>query len=539
MTKRTILMLALAAGCNNGDVVPPDANATDNGYGQESGTSGGEIDPHVCWSENAPANAVRYQCEGLAKATINGRINVDEDYIPDELNTDLIEYWAEGGHYYWFELFGQWAGESYDDPGVNACCLEDLSEHLDEAADGTAGEDVETVPQPAEACADDCVDQACRQVPKELRKLALEVPPFIPVIGKSYRKQLEDLADWTAAHHGDCYIAMTEDGVDIEIAGYRHNGTWILPNSEEWPAVTDLSVDGDCKIYDWDLPEQGRPIACDGINDNNDDGTFDPEGAGAGFGGFDTFVPEGGVMELDGPTIFGVQAAGTAPILGLGAACPRGECSRVDAFVDGSGRLELRRALVAMPESMTWAAEGMTLTIDEMHAVIERPVSAQLVAQGDELVFKFPEGELEVLFAGQIHGVPVKAVVTNSEAVTGSVVELDDGTQVLHFDPIELLHEDSYGKWFMTVQLDDLISVEHSPRANFEQTELQGAVMVDASGSFDPDGDALNFEWFVDGEVAGEGPMETLPLEAGRHSISVRVSDSSGRTTWSYGAAGQ
>jgi len=271
------------------------------------------------------------------------------------------------------------------------------------------------------------------------------------------------------------------------------------------------------------------------IRSTSDDGTFDPEGAGAGFGGFDTFVPEGGVVELDGPTIFGVHAAGNAPVLGLGAVCPRGECSRVDAFADGSGRLELRRALLTMPESMTWAENGMTLTIDDMHAVIERPVSAQLVEQGGEMVFKFPEGQLEVLFAGQVYGVPVKATVTNSEPVTGSVVQLDDGTQVLHFDPIELLHQDSYGKWAMTVQLDDLISVEHSPRASFEITEAQGAAMVDATTSFDPDGDSLSFEWSVDGEVVAEGPTATLPLEPGQHSISVRVSDPSGRSTWSYG----
>lgn len=535
MTKKhMILALFFLAACNSGEVDPgatPEMD-TDSGLGEDSGT-GEPGEPHQCFHDNAPNNAVRWQCGGLAKATIAGTLDIDVDGLPDIIDADLIEYWADGGKIYWFELFGLWADEDYDDPGVNACCLEDLDDgEEEEGVDETGGDDTLDVPQVAEACSFDCADQACRQIPKELRRLADELPPVLPLGSKSYRKQVRDLANWTAEHHNDCYYAMTDGGTENVLGGYEVRGTWNIPNSASWPALVDLSVDGECTVFNWVLPEDGEPDACMGINDNNDEDTFDPEGAGAGFGGFDTFAPTGGEMRLDGPTIFGVPATGSAPVLGLNDDCDRGLCTRVDAFVDDDGVLELRRAAFGMPASMTWEANGMALNIDDLRAVVERPVSAQLFNGDRGVEFSLPTGQLEVLFSGQVHQVPVKVAVTNSEPVTGTVVELDDGTQVLAFDPIALTHHDAYGTWLMTVELDEMVSVQHSPRTRISADPSGNGVAFDGRSSMDPDGDALTFEWFVDGEAMSEASTLQVKRRSAPQMVTLRVSDATGRSTW-------
>jgi hypothetical protein len=125
---------------------------------------------------------------------------------------------------------------------------------------------------------------------------------------------------------------MKAGGITEGGGGWQISGTVVLPTPDaRWPAFAALSVEGDCTIYDWYLPEQGEPHTCTGINDNDGEDPFGSGGPSSGFGGFDTFAPVGGGLELDGPTILGIHAAGTAPLLGLGDACPRGECSRVDA----------------------------------------------------------------------------------------------------------------------------------------------------------------------------------------------------------------
>jgi hypothetical protein len=135
-----------------------------------------------------------------------------------------------------------------------------------------------------------------------------------------------------------------------------------------------------------------------------------------------------------------------------------------------------------------------------------------------------------VMLAGRVQGMPLTLTVTNSTPVTGAVTSLHDGGYALALDPFTLEHRDGHGTWHMHVTLGELVTVEHAPRASFTRREAGQGAVLDASASFDPDGDALAFEWLVGGEVVGEGPVldcsacTSLPP-------TLRVTDGSGRST--------
>lgn len=475
---------------------------------------------------------MRWQCEGRAEAAISFTLDVD---IPDWVEVPaLLQLIIDHGRLDVGATFGPWNGDAYDAPGVNACCLPDISGADEEGVDETGADSDDggtAIPQAAEACALDCADQACRGIPETLRSLHDQIPAGIPVAGPTYRDQLRELADWVAENHEECYNVMIADGVD-DVRGYHYeiDGVWQVPNSELWPALTGLSVDGSCKVNDWYLPEDGEPLSCTGINDNNEI----PSGSAGSLGGFDTFAPTGGEMRLDGPVIFGIEASGSAPILGLGDECPRGECSRLDASIEGDV-LELRQLLMVAPSAMSWEQDGMQLTVDGLHAMVEHPMSIPLMADGDGRRFEIAPGKLEVLFAGEVHGVPVKVVVPNVTAVTGTVFPLFDGSHGIAVDPFMVEHDDAFGTWTMNVELGEFVALEHAPRATFEVQQDGSTQRVDASASFDLDGDALSYEWYRDGAQVGEGPMvETVPTADGA-TLMLRVVDEMGRATWSNG----
>jgi hypothetical protein len=531
MDHKSLIALMLIVGCNATEVQPQNLpDPTEGGFGDTGGTETEGSNPDECWDHAAPAGAVRWQCEGLAEATILGTLHID---VPDGFeNADFIQQVVDGGRLDWHHLFGPWSGEAYDDPGVSACCVEDIvgddAEGADETgADPTEGD--EPIPQAAHACAHDCADQACREIPRTLRDLAAEVPWGIPVVGPSYRDQLLDLANWVAAHQQECWETMVADGTYEQLGAYVVNGQWEIPNSDAWPVVTELSVKGECKVYDWYLPADGEPHACTGINDNNGE---DPFGSGGSLGEFDTFAPMQAEMRLDGPEIFGVHAAGTAPILGLGDTCPRGECSRLDAWITAD-TLELRRLVLVAPSAMRWEQEGMQLTIDGLHAMVEHPLSIPLFADGDVMRFEIPEGTLALLVAGQVHGVPVKVEVPNATPVTGTAFRLFDGGHGIVIDPFTVEHHDAYGTWAMQVQLGELVALDHAPRATFEVQHEGITQRVDASASFDPDDDALGFEWYRDGTLVGEGPVVESAAPVDGSTLTLRVTDDTGRASWS------
>lgn len=347
------------------------------GYGDpgdtgDTDTEGGN--PDTCFPHEAPAEAVRWQCEGFAEAALHFTVSEDAeipDAVPDDWR-DYIQGIIDYGRLDWYELFGPVNGETYDEPGIDACCLPgiggaDTQEASDDTGEPPPGEDP-WVPQPAMACADDCADQACRQAIREIRTQAEMIPGIVEVSGASLRDQLIEISNFLATGQ-PCFDAMTAGGVSEGGGGWQISGTVVLPTPDgRWPAFAEVSVRGDCTIYDWYMPEQGEPDTCTGINDNNGEDPFGSGGpGGSGFGGFDTFAPVRGKLDLDGPTILGIHAAGSAPILGLGDACPRGECSRVDAWIS-SETLELERmVLSAQSGSHTSAAVTRLVATAAMH----------------------------------------------------------------------------------------------------------------------------------------------------------------------------
>jgi hypothetical protein len=69
-----------------------------------------------------------------------------------------------------------------------------------------------------------------------------------------------------------------------------------------------------------------------------------------------------------------------------------------------------------------------------------------------------------VLFAGRVHGVPVKVAVPNVTPVTGLVIPLFDGSHGVVIDPFAVEHHDAYGTWTLHVELGELVALDHSPR---------------------------------------------------------------------------
>lgn len=536
MTKMKIIVPVFIAACNAGDTVPPDIQITDSitegGLGDTGDTDTGGSNPSECWLDGAPAEAVRWQCEGIAEAAIIGTVHIDlPGWVdPTGLWQSVIDY----GRYDWRALFGPWNGETYDDPGVDACCAIDIGRNEEpEGADETGGDPMtgggDAVPQAAIACAHDCVDQACRDVPRTLRDLANEAPWGVPVSGPTYREQLRALANWVAAHQQECYDAMVVDGVHERLGAHVIDGTWSVPNSAEWPDVTDLSVEGECRVYDWVLPEQGEPQACTGLNDNNGE---DPFEGGSSLGAFDTFAPTEGAMHLDGPMVLGVQATASVPLLGLGDACAREECSRLDAWVTPDA-LELRRMALVAPSELRWEREGMVLAVDGLHALVEHPLTLALEEDGAVKRFEIPAGRVSLLVAGQVHGVPMKVEVPSATPLTGFVFPLFDGSHGIVIDPFTVEHRDAHGTWSLRVTLGELVAVDHAPRATFDVRDSAGVETLDASASFDPDGDALVFEWYQRETLVGEGPVLELEPSADEPAPALRVIDGTGRAVWS------
>lgn len=229
MDLKLLSSLVLVAGCNADEVQPPDLpEPTEGGYGDTGDSDTQGTNPSECWSHDAPVGAVRWQCEGLAEASIFFTLDVE---IPDWLEgaedlQRLLDYGrVDGAH-----LFGPWSGEAYDDPGVDACCSPNIASDDEAGLDETgAGTDDETIPQAAHACSDDCADQACRTIPTTLRQLADEIPAGIPVLGLSYRQQLDNLANWVATNHQGCWDAMIADGVRVRDGFYYISGDWTIP----------------------------------------------------------------------------------------------------------------------------------------------------------------------------------------------------------------------------------------------------------------------------------------------------------------------
>lgn len=229
-----------------------------------------------------------------------------------------------------------------------------------------------------------------------------------------------------------------------------------------------------------------------------------------------------------------MEAAGSASVLGLGDDCPRGECSRVDAWVSPDG-LELQRLFLVAPPAMTWEQDGMRLTVEGLHAALEHPQLVPLIDEGGVMRFEIPAGEFELLFAGRVHGVPVETTVPNATPVTGVVMPLFDGSHALTIEPFAVEHHDQYGTWTMHVALGEFVAVEHTPRAGFFEQSVGAATSYDASPSFDPDSDPLSFEWYLDGDLVGEGPTLLPEPVTEPSTLALRVSDPLGRASWSYG----
>ena len=102
-------------------------------------------------------------------------------------------------------------------------------------------------------------------------------------------------------------------------------------------------------------------------------------------------------------------------------------------------------------------------------------------------------------------------------------------------DPFTVEYHDAFGTWTMHVELGELVALDHAPRVTFDVQADGGTTRADASSSFDPDGDALTFEWYRDGALVGEGPMMESEPTMDASTLTLAVTDETGRTSYSNG----
>lgn len=150
--------------------------------------------------------------------------------------------------------------------------------------------------------------------------------------GAPWFDQLWDSSNYIATHHGECVEAfLGEESPPYSHQVYGLGGVfdfdaWLAENDPEagdkWPQLSGVTVEGECGIEPpddgWELPP-GELQPCIDSNDNNDDNPFE-SGHGGGVWGADTFAVAKGSVSLDGPSFFGIDADGAAPLLAVDAA---------------------------------------------------------------------------------------------------------------------------------------------------------------------------------------------------------------------------
>lgn len=198
----------------------------------------------------------------------------------------FVELRAEGSTFLTrSENFGQGPDEPYPDAKVIGCCseevqfgvFENISSLCNTNDDCEAPQECRFIPEfQGRACSDrrlpvqdsctlDCAETVCLAALKALEDNIESLSELNPV-----RRQGIRLGNWLAANFNQCITSFWQPGSGQEI-----QGVFVVPNSDDWPLFTDVEIEAQCEIFDWNLGEDGTVEACDGIRLNNDPFPFD------------------------------------------------------------------------------------------------------------------------------------------------------------------------------------------------------------------------------------------------------------------------
>ncbi|MEM6296511.1 MAG: hypothetical protein AAGA54_34915 [Myxococcota bacterium] len=505
----------IAQGNPPGQITGTDGAADDGSGGEGEGSEGGASAPRCLLSgdENG-ASETQWQCGGRADV----ELFVDFD-VPAIVPGDLNDFPSSVGGASFF--FGPEFDEEYGAPAVMACC----SDYPGDDGDPVEA-DYEDYPVYANACVADCVYQGRLAAIRELEALRdgeLSKPGRGPA-----RNQLQSLINWVKGPDGVAAWEAAFDGPSPHPSvsfDAQDVGVVEVPNSEDWKWLKNVKLEAQCRISSVSVPPVEDRLSCTSFEENDD------VPWGAGLEDPDDFVSEaGGDIDLDGPVLFGIDADGAAPVVGLGDASSGRGCSTmsVDVVSDGAA-VSLTSLTVRAPEQLVFQEAGGTLVLENLKLELRSLLEVPLAEAEDGGRFSLPPGSMRMSLSGEIHGVPLAVLVTNTFAVDGTLRGDISGRYDVELEPIEVVYTDENGAlWNLLVVVDAWSPRGYAPKAVAALSVTEAGLDLDGSGSFDVDGDLVSYVWTVNGREVGEGPtLQGKWAESG--TVTLMVEDRSGR----------
>ena len=490
--------------------------AADDGSGGED--SQGETPAPRCLIDGLEdgSSETQWQCGGRADVELFIDFDVPAVVPGGGALNDLPSNVAGSTHF-----FGPDFDEEYGTPSVMACC----SDYPTDDGDPVEA-DYEDFPVYADACVADCIVQgrlaAIRELEAlrdgELSKPGREVP----------RNQLQHFINWVKGSDGAAAWVDAFDGPGPHpstLYDAFDAGVIEAPNSEKWSWLKNVKLEAQCRISSVSVPPVEDRLSCTSFEENDD------VPWGAGLEDPDDFVSEvGGDIDLDGPVLFGIDADGAAPVVGLGDACSGRACSTmsVDVVSDGAA-VSLASLTVRAPEHLVFQEAGGTLVLEDLKLELRSRIEVPLMTVEDGGRFSLPAGSMRMSLSGKIHGVPLAVLVNNTFAVSGTLRGDIDGRYDVELEPIEVVYTDENGAlWNLLVVVDAWASRGFAPTAVAAVSVTEAGLELDGSGSFDVDDDLVSYVWTVNGREVGEGPtLDGTWAESG--TVTLRVEDRSGR----------
>lgn len=314
-----------------------------------------------------------------------------------------------------------------------ACC-----DPFDPATDSFCGDGYEY------ACVMDLVQTLCISLVPRLNAVGEEV-----AVGSN---QIVALANWVNDNQHECHNTFildtgiwslpqqdTCDPVDI---AEMLKTTWHLPNSDDWPDITDPFITLDsAEILDLYIPSDGTALECTGpsFNEGVSFLEVDPEDPGE-----IKMVLDDGTGMLVGPEVEGNPVTGYGRLRSLETGCGPGQCSnaRFRDWMDGTWDLTGLWLYGASPAVV--GNRSTMITVDSHNIALERGVTGVSPRHG---LYEIGAGRARFVVGATAAGSGASLRATNTSTI--SLRESEAGWYVL---PFSIAYTDAGGKtWDLTV----------------------------------------------------------------------------------------
>lgn len=425
---RALLLVGVTVGCGEPAVPKPDdINPTEGfGGGDATGisptsgeadgldTTGSEPPRDAClFFESAPESRFAHQCKGYVSVVFGAAGSMLPEYQP-----------------FGFE-YGQ---DSYSEPLVMACC-----DPFDPATHSFCGDGYEY------ACVMDLVQTMCISLVHRLNAIGEEAS-----VGSN---QIFALANWVNDNQHECHDTFildtgiwslpnqyTCDPVDITD---MLETTWHIPNSNDWPDITDAFITLDsAEVLDLYIPSDGTALECTGPTSFNEDVSFleiEPEGPGEV-----KMVLDDGMGMLMGPEVDDHPVMGYGRLRSLATGCGPGHCSnaRFRDWMDGTWDLTGLWLYGASPAEV--GNQSTPIIVDSYNIALERAVTGFSPRHG---LYEIDAGRARFVVGAIAAGSGASLRATNTSTI--SLRESDVGWYAL---PFSIGYVDTEGRaWHLTI----------------------------------------------------------------------------------------